>query len=140
MNKTKHLKELQKLWYKKLEEQGFRDIEQSDGRLREWDSFYFQHHFNPDLFRLKHHYYYQATQFLNHLRDNPETPELHIEIWHMHSEGMGVRQIALKLQARMDVILSKVRYNKDNIGEIVNSLKKAFNEFKHKDEPADPNS
>ena len=35
--------ELKKLWYQKLKDSGFRDIEDDSGQhLRMWDSFYFQ--------------------------------------------------------------------------------------------------
>lgn len=88
--KPEDLKALQKLWYEKLKSEGFDDIE--DGPyLKEWDSFYFQTRHEPQSFSLKHEYYYLAEHFLTSFEFKSEIEK---EIWRLHSEGLGFRDIS----------------------------------------------
>lgn len=113
--------ELKKLWYQKLKESGFDDIEDPGGtHLKRWDSFYYQHHYTPLEFNSCQSYYYAAEHFLNSAAfKNSIDGRIEKEIWTLHSQGRTLRSIALLIQSRFDVLLIKDRYNKDNIAAII---------------------
>lgn len=98
-----NLKELQKHWYRKLKDSGFNDIEAvnnpltSEPLLKEWDSSWFHLRNSPVLFKLKQDYFYLGEHFLEANRECL-TP-LEVQIWTHHLNGLGVRQIALKIKA-----------------------------------------
>jgi len=58
----KTLKELQKLWYKKLADTGFVDIEESS--KMQYHGSYFRERYTPDQFRAKEDYYRLASMHL----------------------------------------------------------------------------
>lgn len=111
---------MQAQWYKKLEREGFRDIEQFEPgnrspNLKSWHSCYFQLRHDPETFQIKADYYYRAGQYLHSGVFNSETDR---HVWKLHAEGYGVRQIAQ--------ILSKTgkAIGKDKINSIVRLIKK----------------
>lgn len=95
----KELQALQKEWYQKLKESGFKDAEQESAQnaepyLKEWHSCYFSERHHPTVFQIKHEYFYRAEQFLN---DHNFSSETEREIWRLHSEGVSYREIAKRL-------------------------------------------
>lgn len=123
-------RKLRDLWYKKLKDDGFKDIEtkdKADSNLIRWDSLHFQHAHTPTTFEAIQSYYYLATQFLNS-RSFKDTTDGRIEkeIWHLHSIGHTLRHIATLIQSRFDVVLIKDRYNKDNVAAIIKRLQKCM--------------
>lgn len=94
---------LKKLWYKKLEKSGFKDIEQDEDNLKVWTIKLStsQYKNGPE----KQTYYYMASQFLNtHEFKN------HIDriIWEYHCEGISYRNISKLLRKAR---VSKLTYN-----------------------------
>ena len=79
---------LQKIWYKKLKDSGFKDIEHSSGAL---DRSYTKSKRTQVEIEVIQHYYSMASALLNN-----HTFEDHIEkvIWEYYSEGMSAREIA----------------------------------------------
>lgn len=127
-------KALKALWYQKLKNEGFKDIEsaQNSDLLNQWDSAYFQLRYDPDSFAAKESYFYRARQFLEiHDFKHP----IQKQIWKLHSDGLGIRQIAIHIG--IDPYLSLPLFGKtiagstykDGIAEILNPLKKVFFEW-----------
>jgi len=109
-------KSLQKLWYKKLKDSGFEDIEDFEGcRIlkRSFSAYTWQHtqqDFDEiqDYFRLAGQFYYE------HRFEN----KLEKEIWRLHSEGVSYREIAEILRTH------KQKVNKDSVQKIVSKYSK----------------
>ena len=119
--KQNDLKELIKVWYKKLKESGFKDAERfidnyPEPVLHYWDSTYFSTSgaINPQSFEERQEYFYQAHHFLNTYQFKSQTDH---HIWRLHSEGMGLRTISKEL-AKLNIKL-----NKDSVGAIVKTLR-----------------
>jgi hypothetical protein len=83
-------KKLQTLWYKKLRDSGFEDIEKSDGSLKdEVDLRTRKKALHDQENRLT--YYRMASAFLH---EHPFKDDIERAIWEAHSEGLSVRRIA----------------------------------------------
>jgi len=106
------LKALQKIWYKKLKDDGFVDIEEfhENPFLKNSESTYFFRRYTPEEYAEKEEYYSCARRFL--YRYSFET-KLDREVWHLHSEGIGYREIADRLRSR------RFKCNKDSVNKIV---------------------
>lgn len=136
--KTDEFKSLKSLWYKKLKDEGFDDKE-SGPYLKEWDSHYFQARHEPHTFHIHHDYYYLATHFLNSHTFNSDFER---QIWHLHSTGMGYREIAREIETSQThtphckknycdlfcLIKSGDFYiaNKDKVNQIIKRLKRTM--------------
>jgi hypothetical protein len=81
---TKCLKTLQKEWYKKIEAQGFTDIEYPTGQVKK---------FQASIHKIEHtqKYFSIAQDFLNNFTFNSELDK---QIWALHCEGWSYRQTA----------------------------------------------
>lgn len=92
LHKTKKFKDLQKLWYKKLKDDGFDDIEKNEYRLKLWHSVHFRdpRRSDPEVVSARHSYYRIAGQFLF---DHKFDTLLEKQIWKHHSEGKSIRDI-----------------------------------------------
>lgn len=90
MKKTEFNK-LKALWYKKLEESGFTDIEQDEIYLKRGVSV-----IDPRriTWQSQAEYYHMATNFLN---DHRFRSNLEKVMWEYRSEGMSIRDIAITL-------------------------------------------
>lgn len=102
--KTKQQKfnNLQEIWYKKLKDSGFEDLEEprvgnndkSYHWLKQWHNQYFQQRYTPSQFDAKQDYFILASRFLfEHKFENT----LEKNIWKLHSEGEYIRETAKKL-------------------------------------------
>lgn len=92
MPKQQNYRQLKKVWYKKLAQSGFIDIETKSGLLKGGST---SSKFNNKTSRAtqtaKQQYYYMANELLNtHTFDS----ELDKAIWAYHAEGISVRDIA----------------------------------------------
>jgi hypothetical protein len=104
-NKPESLQELKAIWYKKLKESGFEDIEVSEDYLKRYSEQKFAQGQNNgkqvvDLilnFESKQEYYRLAGQFL--WEHKFETPLAKL-IWGLHAEGITYRKIPSLLKAR----------------------------------------
>ncbi len=115
-------KKLQEKWYKKLEKEGFKDIENfslESRPLKEWHNFKFKRaKFGNEL------YQDQIQNLLNH-KDFDEYCKMMVkhgnckftkkqvrEIWELHVQGLSTRKIAKKMKrvkARIDDIIKGLR-------------------------------
>lgn len=89
-NQTPKFREEQELWYKKLLDSGFKDIEDGENYLKTWDSFQGPDQ-KPLLNSAKADYYGQARHFLATHRFRFKG---HKKMFEMHTEGLGYRKIA----------------------------------------------
>jgi hypothetical protein len=82
------------IWYKKLADSGFVDIEENNGNdLKHWDGSGSTRH-DPDYIQAKQEYYNVAMHFLtNHKFDS----ELEKVIWEYHSNAVSARNISKTL-------------------------------------------
>jgi hypothetical protein len=113
---TPDLKTLQKIWYKKLKNTGFVDIEDTNSPkefLKTWHSSYFISRYTPETFERKEAYYRLCSHFL---WDYEFESNLEREIWRLHSEGMSLRDIAQSLRSK------RIKLNKDNVNKIIIKL------------------
>lgn len=116
-------KKLKAEWYKRLKEGGFRDVEKTiNGReyLQTWDSFDFSLKYDHQTFQAKQDYYYHAFQFLN---NHCFASSIEKEIWSLHAQALGCREIAKVIVTRMDVILQKSTFNKDIVNTVIRKLR-----------------
>lgn len=111
----------------RLKEEGFCDIEenhtdQSRAFLKTCNAFYFRniykHKADPEGFSSsKQDYYYYAAQYLT---KGDFHNEIEKEIWRVHSEGFGVREI--------EKVISKI-FEKTKVHRILKRLQKGFFAF-----------
>lgn len=106
-------------WYKKLENEGFKDIEHHDGSINiglprsvNWS--------DEELRQITQDYYCMAYHFLNQYQFEDELERI---VWEYHAEGLSVRDIAATLK--------KVNINtsKDRVWRIVKRLETAMKEL-----------
>lgn len=119
-----NLKALKKVWYQKLKESGFEDIEDVHSPreyLKTWHSHYFENRYTPETFASKAEYYQRAARFLYEyhfewFEGSTLVNHYEREIWRMHSEGMSFREIANNL------IMRGISTNKDKVNKVVVKL------------------
>lgn len=89
--KPKTLAELQSKWYKRLQKDGFKDIEKPDGSLK-MDAHYnvMYNYRNQTVYDAKERYYQLASQFLH---DHKFSSRLEKIIWEHHTHGIGIVNI-----------------------------------------------
>ncbi len=89
--------QLKKDWYKKLEESGFKDIEDDLGLLKDWDSLRFKKSSSgvlPEQMEMIRDHYTRAT----HLLHEYHFPSLtHRIIWTGYSDGLTLDEIVKQL-------------------------------------------
>jgi len=110
------LKALQKHWYKKLKDEGFNDIEDTNSPrelLKQWHSTYFYRHYTVETFQDKQDYWRTCSRFL-HSHTFQTVHEK--KVWELYCDGQSLRQIADQLRTK------KKRVNKDSLNKIVSNL------------------
>lgn len=115
MPKPKNISEYDKLraiWYKKLEDEGFQDIEQDEDNLKLWSSRFAQQR-STKLWESKAAYYYMAGNFLVDYKFASKTEQL---IWQQHSDGVSARDIAKEL------IKSGIQTNRTTVWQQIKRL------------------
>lgn len=94
---NKDFKALQTEWYRLLKDEGFDDIEQSDGNLKVWTCYRFKVPYNEVSHRARVNYYRLAGQFLY---DHKFKNKRERTIWELHSQGISDRQITHMMKKR----------------------------------------
>lgn len=88
----KDLTKLTDVWYKRLKDSGFDDIETRDGQLKSSPhSSKFLRAVRQTSWQEKQAYYYMAEHFLNSYKFDNKVDEI---IWEYHTNGIGTRDIA----------------------------------------------
>jgi len=115
-------KNLQTLWYEKLQQTGFEDIENRSENLKQWNNNFFRNRFSPISYQQALLYYEKAMEFLlpqdilcligiriHFMIQNP----VHKKIWELHSQGMTERKISAQIKvykkSMVHYIISKIR-------------------------------
>lgn len=102
------LKKLQKEWYKKLADSGFKDIESEDNEyLLQWEDSYFSSRYSKDRLDSQQSYYRAAEHFLNTHKFKNSLDKF---IWEQHSKGVTIRETVrlirqqFKIKAYKDLV------------------------------------
>lgn len=114
-------KELQSLWYKKLEDSGFRDCETQEG--------YFKQASLSGLLDVssKMRYFQLAGQFLHEYKFKNKFERV---VWSKHASGLSFREMTVELKAE-----GFKTANKDGINDIVKLLaKEMLTRFNNEDD------
>lgn len=109
-HKSPKLKKLQDKWYSKLKKKGFEDIEQDETRLKKWSETYFTKgdlkQSNTIIINAKMDYYRMCRGFLeSHVFKNKTEKRM----FEMHTEGLGVRVIAVELKTYRRKVHEKIQ-------------------------------
>lgn len=115
---TKPFKALQEKWYKKLKDEGFKDVEQDENHLKEWDSHAFVSRYSSKLFASKQTYFELAGQFVYTYKFKTPREKL---IWELHAEGKTITQISTELKRRR-----YKTYNRSGVHIIIQSIAKVM--------------
>jgi len=130
------LRQLKEIWYKKLKDKGFKDIEQDEYNLKRWSSEFVRHNHNidnkeisvrpknsrqkKDEFEGKRDYYYYAEHFLNDYKFKSERDRI---IWEYHINGISAPNISKLLKkVKINISITTVRV-------ITKKLRKTMKEF-----------
>jgi hypothetical protein len=122
--KEQTFKQIQNKWYKKLQEDGFEDIEKNEHELKTYSNVLTKSENNRRIagpINGKEAYYKLATWFVN---DYKFKSNLEKVIWEYHSNGLSIRNISRVLQTAK--VSSKT---KDQIWFIIVRLRKAMFKF-----------
>ncbi len=92
---SKEFKALQADWYKKLNDDGFSDIEDLEGNLRTSANHNIENQQTLASFEHRQEYYRLAGFFYN---DFSFKDDFKKKVWGMHAEGVAVREIAKALK------------------------------------------
>jgi hypothetical protein len=92
---AREFKVLQKYWYELLRDTGFKDIENTEGLLKEWDFNFFRMRFNAIQYEATKSYYDQARHLLHTFEFKNEMEKA---IWELHCEGLSERKISQHLK------------------------------------------
>lgn len=104
--RTPEFLELKNKWYKKLEDKGFKDVEQDEDHLKQWHSSYFKHPSHVISFEAKEEYYRLAGQFTYEHKFKNKTESF---IWQQHSDGVTMPKIVDKFRKKgIKINLAKV--------------------------------
>lgn len=88
---------LQKTWYRKIKNDGFKDIESENGlSLKEWNSNFFKNRLVYIKYQCTLQYYQKGSEILQTYSFENQYEK---KIWQLHMEGMTVRQIAKTLKS-----------------------------------------
>jgi hypothetical protein len=88
--KTKEFKDLQSEWYDKLNREGFKDVEQDEYRMKQWDCHAFSSRYTPQYFYSGQKYFALASQFLHSYKFKNDFEKL---LWEHHAQGLSIRDI-----------------------------------------------
>ena len=91
---------LRAVWYKKLEREGFEDIETDENNLKSWTATKVRR--SQDLWQAKEAYYQMAANLLNDYKFESNVEKW---IWEYHADGVSVRDIVKLLKRRTKVSL-----------------------------------
>lgn len=102
--RTKEFQDLKAKWYRKLVKIGFKDVEQDEDHMKQWDSHVFVSRHSAGLYNSKEKYYQLAGQFFY---DNKFRSKKEKFVWELHSIGYTVRAIAAEMKSKNYKICSR---------------------------------
>lgn len=106
---------LKKIWYQRLKDDGFKDIETFQGFLKDWPAQRIRRDFTPEKIQEKQEYFRAASElYWEHTFDS----SLEKKIWQLHCEGNSYREIAYTLKTPENKV------NKDNVQIVITKLSK----------------
>lgn len=114
MTKKTDFDRLKDFWYKRLEDDGFVDIEHNDGSINSSSPARSTRNQTPDLRQVIQDYYSMSYHFLNEYKFSNELEKI---MWEYHTEGLSVRAISKILK---DTKVAKT--SKTKVGEIIKKL------------------
>lgn len=121
---SKEFLALQDKWYKKLEKQGFDEIEQPNGMLKAWHSYTFMRQDDESVHAgpARQEYYRLAGQFLH---DHDFDNAIEKKAWELHCDGLSIEDIAESIgrTPRKNKTFKKT-VNKRNVHETLQRLAK----------------
>lgn len=111
---SKRFKQLQAKWYRRLEEDGFLDIEKNENGNNFHDS-YFRTQYTPEQFSEKEKYHEEAKILLDKdiFLDGVEH-----RIWALHYIGYSIRRIVLVLRSE------GFEKNKNQVNSVINEFQR----------------
>lgn len=123
--KTKQFLELQKKWYAKLKDSGFKDIEQGDKLLRH-DGDWFHKHIVTLKYRSTQEFYTQCEQYLSKFKSKGKQ---HKRIWQLFSEGKTLDEIAERVEYKRSQIHNIITQYIKVMEDERNNTKEEFDPF-----------
>ncbi len=114
--KPNDYEKLRAIWYKKLEREGFNDIEQDEDNLKSWSS-QFKRKVSLDSWQAKAAYYYMAESFLNDYKFESRVERI---IWEYHANGISIRDIVKLLQK------VRIKRHKEQVNAVIMFLRAAM--------------
>lgn len=125
MSQSNDIIELKRLWYQKLKESGFKDIEdtsrlQKDPYISVYDSKFFHTNFHPLQCENTQEYFRRARGFYCSHEFDSITDK---KVWALHSEGKSHREIAQMLRSPNN------KMNKDNVNQIILKLQSVMKDL-----------
>lgn len=114
-----HFMNLQKIWYAKLKQLGFNDIEDTNSPkefLKVWESTNWVKQYTPEAFQDRAEYYRLAGLFLHDYTFESFYEET---IWRLHSEGKSLRAIEDHFP-RLPFL--KIKCNKETVRKVIQRL------------------
>lgn len=121
---TKKFKQLQKSWYKKLEMEGFvelEDIRHKDIPLKKWESLVFKKRYTKEEFEEKKKYYELAPTLFEY--DSVfDTLEQRI-IWKLHCEGKTIKETSEQMKISFSKVYKEIRRFKNLLLNTTNAKK-----------------
>lgn len=116
----KQLNELTEVWYKKLEDEGFQDIERRNKRYMKRESTNIAMNYSQDT----EEYYRKARQFM-FSEQFQELPSLDQDVWGLHAEGYSYDQILTTLNKsnNLTMLCKRKPFSRHKIQRIVLNIK-----------------
>lgn len=123
---SKQFKDLQRLWYDKLEKTGFKEIEQEDGLLKRWSTRVFSDKANGSYYNEKIEYYKSREEYYrlagHFLHDYKFANKKEHRIWELHAEGVSIQAIVeIMTKARFKTSIKRAH---QTIQRLVKEMKK----------------
>lgn len=110
---TVDFKSLDAKWKQKLKKSGFEDIEQPDGLLKIWASYFFKVRSNGTTEQAKEEYYRLAGHLLY---DHKFPTARHKAVWELHAIGQTLDEITAALKSR------NFKMSRDRVYKIIKEL------------------
>jgi len=107
MSKQDEVKKLKKIWYNRLKESGFEDIETDEFNLKTWSTEFYRKK-DWTAWQSVNEYYRLASIFL---QEHKFINNLERIIWEYHANGISARNIALLLKQTKVADLEKSNVN-----------------------------
>lgn len=119
MSNPSEYDKLRKVWYEKLKDDGFDDIEADDDKLKIWSSRFAQKQ-SVLSWEAKAVYYQMATNFLTDFKFETTRDK---NIWTYHANGMSAREITRTLRK------VRIKTNRMTVWRTISRLQKLMKQL-----------